>query len=66
MMHIDSLDDLLTVLDSGTIRQKQGLVKKFVERVDMYEERVHIKLRFSIDSLMKQTTDELSVKKAFC
>jgi len=57
-----SLDDFVKVLDEGTIRQKQELVRRFVERVYVYPERLHIKLSFGLDEIIK--LPELEVIRA--
>lgn len=45
------LHDLVNILDTGTISQKQALVQQFVERIDVFPDRVNIAFRFKLESL---------------
>ena len=56
-----SLNELVNVLDIGTLKQKQELLRRFVERVDVYTDRVQVKLRFRLDEVIKLPALEILV-----
>ena len=60
------LDDFLKVLDTGTIRQKQALVRRFIERVDVHLDHLRIKLAFGLEEMVKlPELEALKLKESY-